>query len=239
VLAIGLATIFINDIRKVFWIAIIPALIAVAILWLAVREPANVPQGKKRIVELRPRDLPRVFWVLSSVAGFFTLARFSEAFLVLRGANVGLSLAWTPIVLVVMNLVYMLSAYPAGKLADSMSRPKLLSIGCIFLVIGNIVLAKADSPVIALAGVALWGLHMGFTEGIFNAMVADSAPAHLRGTAFGVFNFLRGILLLSASVLAGVLWDVAGPASPFWTAAILAAASLVLLNVVRLNKVVT
>jgi MFS family permease len=188
------------------------------------------------MVELRPRDLPRTFWVLAIVAGFFTLARFSEAFLVLRGSNVGLPLAWTPLVLVVMNLVYMASAYPAGKLADGMSRTRLLAIGCVFLIVANVVLAKAQTPLIALIGVALWGLHMGFTEGIFAAMVADSAPAPLRGTAFGVFNFLRGVLLLGASVIAGLLWDRSGPAATFWVAAALGAASLVLLGFAKPDR---
>ncbi|HEX9773141.1 MAG TPA: MFS transporter [Steroidobacteraceae bacterium] len=228
-LAIALMIMFANDVRAVFWVAVIPALIAVAILWLAVKEPPHLAPTPKRVVDLRPRDLPKPFWVLSAVAAFFTLARFSEAFLILRGANVGLPIAWTPMVLVLMNLAYMLSAYPAGRLADRLPRARLLVFGCAILVVANFVLAWAHSALAVLAGAALWGLHMGFTEGIFAAMVADSAPAHLRGTAFGIFNLLRGILLLAASVIAGVLWDQVGPGATFLAAAALAAASLVLM----------
>ncbi|MBX5459926.1 MAG: MFS transporter [Steroidobacteraceae bacterium] len=230
VLAVVLATALGGDVRAVFWVAVIPALVAVAILWLAVKEPAHVAPSTKAVMRLRPRDLPRSFWVLASVSAFFTLARFSEGFLVLRGSDVGLPVAWTPLVLVVMNAVYMASAYPAGWLADRVSRTHLLMLGCLFLIAGNLVLAWAGSVERALIGVALWGLHMGFTEGIFAAMVADCAPAHLRGTAFGVFNLLRGVLLLAASVLAGLLWEWMGPAATFFTAAALAAISLVLLR---------
>lgn len=229
-LAIVLLMVLANNIRAVFWIAVIPAFIAVAILWFAVKEPPHLTPNKRRIVELRPRDLPKAFWVLSSVAAFFTLARFSEAFLILLGSHAGLPMAWTPLVLVVMNVAYMLSAYPAGVLADRMSRTKLLMLGCAVLIVSNVLLANAHTPTIALIGVALWGLHMGLTEGIFIAMVADAAPANLRGTAFGVFNMLRGVLLLFASVIAGLLWDRIGPQATFLTAAGLATVSLVFMH---------
>lgn len=229
-LAIALMMVFANDVRAVFWVAVIPAAIAVTILWLAVKEPSNLAPNKKRIVDLRARDLPRAFWVLSIVAAFFTLARFSEAFLVLRGSEAGLSLAWTPLVLVVMNVAYMLSAYPAGVLADRLPRTHLLMLGCAVLIIANLILANASTPVVALVGTALWGLHMGLTEGIFTAMVADAAPEDLRGTAFGIFNLLRGVLLLFASVIAGVLWDSQGARATFMVAAMLAALSLLLMR---------
>jgi MFS family permease len=229
-LAIALMMVFTNDVRAVFWVAVIPASIAVAILWLAVKEPPHLAPGPKRLVKLRARDLPKAFWVLSAVAAFFMLARFSEAFLVLRGSSAGLPIAWTPLVLVIMNAAYMASAYPAGVLADRLPRVRLLMIGCVILIVSNIVLSGARTPVVALAGAALWGLHMGFTEGIFIAMVADAAPANLRGTAFGVFNLLRGVLLLLASVIAGLLWDQLGAAATFIAAAVLATVSLLLLN---------
>ncbi|MFC4313762.1 MFS transporter [Steroidobacter flavus] len=231
-LAIGLLMVLANNVRALFWIAVIPAFIAVAILWFAVKEPPHLQPTKRRIVDLRPRDLPKAFWVLSTVAAFFTLARFSEAFLILLGSNAGLPMAWTPLVLVVMNVAYMLSAYPAGVLADRMSRTKLLMIGCSVLIVANVMLANASTPTVALAGVALWGLHMGLTEGIFIAMVADAAPENLRGTAFGVFNMMRGVLLLFASVIAGLLWDRVGPHATFVTAAILAAVSLLFMPLV-------
>jgi MFS family permease len=232
-LAIGLMLVLANNVRAVFWVAVIPAFISVAILWLAVKEPSHLQPSKKRVIHLRPRDLPQAFWTVALVATFFTLARFSEAFLILRGMDVGLSIAWTPLVLVVMNVAYMCSAYPAGVLADRLPRHRLLMVGASVLVISNLVLAVASTPALTLLGTALWGLHMGLTEGIFAAMVADAAPAELRGTAFGVFNLLRGVLLLFASVIAGLLWDQAGPAATFVTAAVLTTFSMVLLMVQR------
>lgn len=230
-LAIGLLLVLANDIRAVFWIAAIPAFISVAILWLAVEEPSHVQPSRRRVIDLRPRDLPKAFWAVAIVATFFMLARFSEAFLILRGSDVGLSIAWTPLVLVVMNVAYMCSAYPAGLLADRLPRHRLLMVGASVLVLANLLLAAANTPALTLVGTALWGLHMGLTEGIFAAMVADAAPAELRGTAFGVFNFLRGLLLLLASVIAGLLWDRAGPTATFVVAAVFAAFSMVLLMV--------
>lgn len=229
-LAIALLMVLAGNLRAVFWIAVIPAFIAVAILWIAVKEPPHIAPVKQRVVDLRPRDLPKSFWVLAAVAAFFTLARFSEAFLILRGSALGLPIVWTPLVLVIMNVAYMFSAYPAGRLADRLSRVHLLMFGCAILIVANLVLAWAVTPVLALMGAALWGLHMGFTEGILATMVADAAPANLRGTAFGVFNLLRGVLLLLASVIAGVLWDQIGPATTFQVAAVLAAISLVLMH---------
>lgn len=232
-LAIGLLVLLANDVRAVFWIAIIPAVISVAILWFAVKEPAHLQPSQRRVVDLRPKDLPKTFWVIASVATFFTLARFSEAFLILRGADIGLSIAWTPLVLVVMNVAYMCSAYPVGVLADRMPRHHLLLLGAAVLVLANLMLAGASDAIVVLLGVALWGLHMGLTEGVFTAMIADAAPADLRGTAFGVFNLMRGLLLLLASVIAGLMWDHGGPAATFITAAALAALSMLLLMASR------
>ena len=225
-LAIGFLMALANDVRAVFWVAVIPALIAVAILVLAVKEPPHLIPMQERLVDLRPRDLPSAFWVVAAVAATFTLARFSEAFLVLRGSNTGMSITWTPLVLVVMNITYMLSAYPAGALADRIPRTQLLMLGCAILVVSNLVLASAQTTTVVLVGTGLWGLHMGFTEGVVSAMVADAAPASLRGTAFGVFNLLRGVLLMVASVLAGLLWDRVSPAATFVAGATFAALSL-------------
>jgi len=225
-LAIGCLIMLANDVRAVFWVAVIPALIAVAILVLAVKEPPHLVPMQGRLVDLRPRDLPSAFWVVAAVAATFTLARFSEAFLVLRGSNTGMSITWTPLVLVVMNITYMLSAYPAGALADRMPRTQLLMLGCAILVVSNLVLASAHTTTVVLVGTALWGLHMGLTEGVVSAMVADAAPASLRGTAFGVFNLLRGVLLMVASILAGLLWDRVSPAATFVAGAAFAALSL-------------
>jgi MFS family permease len=232
-LAIGLLVLLANDVRAVFWIAVIPALISVAILWVAVKEPTHLKPLQKRVVDLRPKDLPKSFWVIAFVATFFTLARFSEAFLILRGADRGLTIAWTPLVLVVMNIAYMCSAYPAGVLADRMPRHHLLMLGAAVLVLANLMLAAANDVTVVLLAVVLWGLHMGLTEGVFTAMIADAAPADLRGTAFGVFNLMRGVLLLMASVIAGLMWEHGGPSATFITAAVLAAFSMLLLMASR------
>ena len=228
-LAVALMILLANNVRLVMWIAVIPAVLCVALLWFAVKEPPHLVAAPRRVLDLRPRDLPQAFWTLSLIAAFFTLARCSEAFLILRGSDVGLQFAWTPLVLVVMNVAYMLSAYPVGRLADRVPRLRLLMFGCVILVSANVVLAWAKTPAVALAGAALWGLHMGFTETVLAAMVADSAPSQLRGTAFGVFNLLRGVLLLAASVIAGVLWEHVGARATFLTAGGLAAMSLALL----------
>jgi len=235
-LAIALAVVFANDVRAVFWVAVIPALIAVAILCIAVREPPHLAPTPPRVLDLRPRDLPKAFWWLSMVAAFFTLARFSEAFLVLRGSTVGLPIAWTPLVLVVMNAAYMASAYPAGRLSDRLPPTRLLAFGCAVLVVSDLVLAWAVTSAVVFVGAALWGLHMGLTEGILVAMVANSTPSNLRGTAFGVFNLLRGVVLLGASVIAGLLWDQMGPGATFLAAAMLAATSLVLMRLAPLAR---
>jgi MFS family permease len=232
-LAIALMALLANDVRAVFWVAAIPAFAAVAILWAFVREPAHLMPAKRRLVDLRPRDLPRGFWSLVAVAGVFTLARFSEAFLILRGSNVGLPMALAPLTLVVMSAAYMASAYPAGWLADRGPRARLLMVGCAVLVLANLMLAAAGTATAVLVGAFVWGLHMGLTEGVFAAMVADRAPGDLRGTAFGVFNLIRGVLLLIASVLAGLLWDRIGPAAPFFAGAALACGSFALIGLVK------
>ena len=221
-LAIGLMVVFAGDIRAVFAVAIIPALISVAILLLGVREPERAAGSPAGSAAQRPRfglatlrRLPRPFWLLMAVTAPFTLARFSEAFLILRAQSVGLAIALAPLALVVMNLVYSLSAYPAGRLSDRVPRTRLLAWGCAVLVAANVCLAWGDTLAWAFAGIVLWGLHMGLTEGLLAALVADLAPAELRGTGFGVMHFLRGVLLLVASALAGALWSGFGPAATF------------------------
>lgn len=222
-----------NDVRAVLWVAVIPAILSVAILWIAVREPPRSAPAAQRMPRLQPRDLPRAFWIVSLVAACFTLARFSEAFLILRGADVGLALAWTPLVLVVMNVAYMGSAYPIGRLADRVPRMGLLALGCALLVAANLVLGWGPDPVVVLLGAVLWGLHLGCTEGVVAAMVADTAPAHLRGTAFGIFNLIRGLLLLAASIIAGLLWDAVGARATFAAGAAFAAGALALIALLR------
>ena len=215
-LAVALMLLWANDFRAVFAVAVVPALLAVLLLMVGVREPAR-PAGAARsnpISRANLKRLPRAYWWVVGVGAVFTLARFSEAFLVLRAEQLGMALAAVPLVMVAMNVVYSLTAYPLGKLSDRVSHHGLLLAGLSVLVLADVVLAVSTHWVGLLLGVALWGVHMGMTQGLLAAMVAAQAPADLRGTAFGFFNLVSGVALLAASVLAGLLWQYLGPA---WT----------------------
>ena len=215
-LAVALMLLWANDFRAVFAVAVVPALLAVLLLMVGVREPAR-PAGAARsnpISRANLKRLPRAYWWVVGVGAVFTLARFSEAFLVLRAEQLGMALALVPLVMVAMNVVYSLTAYPFGKLSDRVSHHGLLLAGLSVLVLADVVLAVSTHWVGLLLGVALWGVHMGMTQGLLAAMVAAQAPADLRGTAFGFFNLVSGVALLAASVLAGLLWQYLAPA---WT----------------------
>lgn len=220
------------DIQLVLWFAVIPAVIAVALIVTGVKEPEHAV-GKHTFrspIHWRVlHDFSSGYWWVVVVGGVFTLARFSEAFLVLRAQQTGLSAAWVPLVMVVMSGFYALSAYPAGWLSDRISRTKLLCLGMGLLVLADLVLAQSHSILTMMLGVALWGLHMGFSQGILATLVADTAPKELKGTAFGIFNLISGVCLLIASVLAGWLWQTVGAQSTFITGAVLAALAMLLL----------
>ena len=226
VLAVALLIGFADDVRAVMWFAVVPAVITVVLLMVAVREP-----DRSRIERLAPtplllagaRRLPLRYWLVVLLGAVFTLARFSEAFLVLRAQNVGLDLRYVPFVMIVMNVVYAGAAYPAGAAADRMSPRILLGLGLVVLIAADVVLAAANGPVIVLAGAALWGLHMGLTQGLLSKLVADTVPASLVGTGFGLFNLVSGGALLLASVIAGALWSALGPAATFLAGAAFAA----------------
>ncbi len=221
-LAVAFMALLADDIRAVFWVATIPAFIAVAILIFGVKEPETGPAEGHTRSPIHFADLLRVdaaYWWLVLIAAVLTLARFSEAFLVLRAENVGLAIKFVPLVMVVMNVVYALSAYPAGALSDRMDRRGVIAIGCAALIVADIVLALASGVWAVMAGVVFWGLHMGLTQGLLAAMVADTTPPELRGTAFGVFNLVSGIAMLFASLIAGLLWDQYGPAATFFAGA--------------------
>jgi MFS family permease len=232
-LALALMAVLAGDIRMVFWAAVVPAVLCVACIVLFVREPEKAHHDGRRRIPLSRAELSRLpgrYWWVLAFASVLTLARFSEAFLVLRAQDVGLALAWVPVVMVVMNVVYAAAALPAGIAADRMSRRSLLLWGLGVLVAADLVLARATGSLGTLAGAALWGLHMGLTQGLLSALIADAAPADLRGTAFGVFNLVSGVFLLLASSLAGVLWTAYGPGLTFVAGAaftIVAAAGLV------------
>lgn len=225
-----------NNFTAVFWIAAVPAFISVAIIVFGVHEPAR-PAALRRVKAPFSRaELARLnatYWTVVGVTAIFTLARFSEAFLLLRAQSVGLPLALVPAVMVVMNIVYTASAWPAGALSDGVGRYRLIVVGFALLIVADLVLALGNSVLTVMIGVALWGLHMGLTQGLLAALVADTAPAELRGTAFGVFNLVSGIAMLAASIIAGALWDVAGPAGTFLAGAVFTAFALASLPFVR------
>lgn len=228
-LAVGLMLLWANDFRAVFWVAVIPGLMAVALLFFGLREPEH-RQTSKRTNPIRRENLKRLsgsYWWVVGIGAVFTLARFSEAFLILRAQQGGVPVALVPLVMVAMNLVYSLSAYPFGKLSDRMSHKTLLALGLVVLIAADLVLATNDHWVVVLAGVALWGVHMGITQGLLATMVADTAPADLRGTAYGFFNLVSGLAMLVASVLAGLLWDRLGASFTFYAGAIFCVVALV------------
>jgi MFS family permease len=220
-LAFGLMLLWADNFRRVFWVAVIPGLVAVTLLISDIREPAR-QAGVKRVNPLtleNLRTLSRPYWVVVSVGAVFALARFSEAFLVLRAMQGGIPVALVPLVMVAMNLVYAISAYPSGKLADLLSHTKLLAIGLMVLSASDIVLAHGSQWPVVLLGVALWGLHMGLTQGLLATMVAHAAPSDLKGTAFGLFNLMTGLVTLVASLVAGELWDRFGASTTFYAGA--------------------
>jgi predicted MFS family arabinose efflux permease len=216
-LAVALMLVWADNFRAVFWIAVVPGLMSVALLSLGLREPEH-HQGEKRSNPIRRENLTRLgspYWWVVGIGAVFTLARFSEAFLVLRAQQGGIPVALVPLVMVAMNLVYALSAYPFGKLSDRMSHIILLALGLIVLIAADLVLAINDQWSLVLAGVCLWGVHMGITQGLLATMVADTAPAALRGTAYGFFNLVSGVAMLVASALAGLLWSRLGASFTF------------------------
>ena len=225
--AIGLMILLASDIRAVLWVAVVPAILSVVVLVLFVREPPATstvhasPLSRTALGELTLR-----YWFVVALGAVFTLARFSEAFLVLRAQDLGMALAMVPIVLVVMNLAYTAIAYQAGLAADQGHRNHLLLWGLIALIAADLVIASSASLAALFAGVVLWGAHMGLTQGLLSALVADTAPAPLRGTAFGVFHLVSGVALLAASVLAGWLWSAHGAAATFAAGAAFAATAL-------------
>jgi MFS family permease len=225
-----------DDFRAVFWVAVAPAFVSVALLAGFVREPERAPAARTLRSPIHGRELARLsrrYWLVVGFGAALTLARFSEAFLVLRAADAGLALRHAPLALVAMNVAFAATAYPLGRRSDRGRRPVAVAgVGC--LVAADLVLAAAASePALVLAGAALWGVHMGATQGLLNAALAEAAPADLRGTAFGVFNLVLGAAQLAASVIAGALWSGLGPAQTFLAGAAFGAAALAGLLLVR------
>jgi len=240
VLAIALLFALNDDIKLVLWVSVVPAVIAVGLIAVGVNEPAEI-QRQSFHSPLKWHVLsqfPSQYWWVVIVGTFFTLARFSEAFLVLRAQQMGLQMTWIPLVMVVMSLAYALSAYPAGRLSDRMSKNLLLGIGLILLILADLLLAQTTCIAVLMLGVMLWGLHMGFSQGILATLVAETTPENLRGTGFGLFHLVSGLLMLLASLLAGWLWDHYGPTLSFYSGAVFALLALSVLVVMKTNWVV-
>jgi MFS family permease len=229
-LAIMLMVLLAGDFRAVFWFAVIPAVLAVLLLVLGVEEPGR--SASPRAAPANPirwntlATLGGAYWFVAAAGAVFTLARFSEAFLILRAQQLGLPDAYAPLVLIIMNVVFAASAFPLGKLADRMSHRRLLGAGLALLIAADLVLAHAGGLAAVAVGVALWGLHLGMTQGLLATMVAGTAPEELRGTAFGFFSLASGTALLIASILAGFLWEALGAAATFHAGAAISTLAL-------------
>ncbi len=219
-----------NNFKVVFWLAVVPGLLSFALAAFAVPEPERVSARVQHPILFKLEvliALGRRFWLVIAITAIFTLARFSEAFLILRAQSVGLAVAFVPLVLVVMNVTYAAAAYPAGALSDTKDRYTLLSWSLVPLIVADLLLATATGLTNTFVGIALWGLHLALSQGLLSALVAETAPESLRGTAFGIFSLVNGLALLAASLIAGAVWDAAGPGATFLTGAVLACVALV------------
>jgi MFS family permease len=215
-----------GDIKSVLWVAVVPAFLAVLLLIVAVREPNRAePTATQEnfLTFAKVKQLPLRYWQIIALGAVFTLARFSEAFLILRAQDIGLGIAYVPAIMIVMNIVYAVFAYPAGTAADRLPARTLLVLGLGVLIVADILLVIATSPSVVFLGAAFWGLHMALTQGLLSKLVADTSPLELRGTAFGIFNLVSGVTLLLASVLAGFLWGAYGASATFIAGASFAA----------------
>lgn len=235
-IAISLMLLTADNFKFVFWIAVIPAFIAFGLMVYGVEEPTKKAASETKKSNLQwhhVKQFSGAFWIAVGIACIFTLARFSEAFLILKAQNVGLPIAFVPVVMVVMNIIYALSSYPAGSLSDRIGRNSILLVGIVMLIVADLTLAYAATIPAVLLGVVLWGLHMGLTQGVLATLVADTAPETLRGTAFGIFNLGSGVTMLIASVIAGGLWDAFGPRMTFLAGAAFAAIAVVALTTLQ------
>ena len=239
-LAVGLMILWANDFRAVFWVAVIPGLLAVLLLFLGVTEPKQ-NHTNHRINPISKANLKRLnaaYWWVVIIGALFMLARFSEAFLVLKGQQSGIPIAYTPLIMVAMNIIYAATAYPFGKLSDHLSHTRLLAFGLIVLIAADLVIANSHHWSTLLFGLTLWGIHMGITQGLLAALVAATSPKDLLGTAYGFFNLMSGIALLVASALAGLVWDLYGSSATFYAGAVFCGLTLVSLTFAKITKTV-
>jgi len=232
-LAVALMALLANDIRAVFWCALVPAALAVMCVLLGVEDRKRDANERAR-PPIRLSDLRSFehgYWVLIGIGVVFTSARFSEAFLVLKAHEAGLPLTLAPLVLVAMNVPFSLGAYPAGAWSDRVPPKVLLLLGLATLACADLLLAFAPGLWGVFAGIALWGAHMALTQGLLAKLVAQHAPETMRGSAFGMFNLATGVAMLGASVVAGILWEQFGSSATFVAGAMLAMFAAILLGV--------
>ena len=236
--AVGLMIFYADNVRTVLWFACVPALLAVAILAFGIQEPKALGAAtrKPRLDLATAKSLGGNFWLVTVAAAFLMLARFSEAFLIIKASEVGLSARYIPLVLVMMSVIYSLTSYPVGVLSDRVGRRGLLLLGLAVLLIADVVLGYSTSINAVFIGIALWGLHMGLTQGLLSAMVADAAPADLRGTAFGIFSLVSGVVVLIASALAGYLWDVGGSRATFMAGAAFTVLAMLMFPLAKMQR---
>ena len=239
-LAVGLMILWANDFRAVFWVAVIPGLLAVLLLFLGVTEPKqnHTNHSINPISKANLKRLNAAYWWVVIIGALFMLARFSEAFLVLKGQQSGIPIAYTPLIMVAMNIIYAATAYPFGKLSDHLSHTRLLAFGLIVLIAADLVIANSHHWSTLLFGLTLWGIHMGITQGLLAALVAATSPKDLLGTAYGFFNLMSGIALLVASALAGLVWDLYGSSATFYAGAVFCGLTLVSLTFAKITKTV-
>lgn len=229
-IAVALMVAFADNMRLVFWIAVVPAVIAAGLVLVGVEERRFEPRTSR--APLRLADLAllgKPFWVVTTIGVLFSLARISEAFLILRASGEGLPLALAPLVLVVMNIIYAVGAYPAGILSDRHPPRRLLLFGIVAIAASHVALGLGSNLTVVFVGVGLWGVHMALTQGILARMVADCAPPELVGSGFGLFSLFNGLALLVGSVAGGILWEEIGARATFLAAAGFAGVSALVL----------
>ena len=235
--AIGLMLALNNDVLTIYWIAVVPAFLAIALLIFGIREP-EAPPSARPVKRFRLADvvlLNRAVWLVIIAACLLTAARFSEAFLLLKSQEAGFAPAMIPLTMVIMHAVYGLTAYPVGRLSDRVGRTGLLVLSILVLIAAYGALAVASGIAAFVLGIVLWGLHMGLSQGLLATLIADTAPAEMKGTAFGFFNLMTGLVVLIGNIAAGLIWDAYGSGATFLTGAALSVLALCVFMALRMR----
>jgi MFS family permease len=199
-----------NNFRLVLWFAVIPAVLCIVVLIFGVKESTlkkNISRKKSYFLFENFLKITPVIWLFFLTVFILNLGHFSEAFLLLRSQEIGLKVSFIPVVFVVMNVAYAIVAVPFGHLADRGGFFILIVCGFLILVLADIILALTNSVGWMFVGIIFWGIHLGMTQGLLLAMISKLSPLELRGTSFGLFHAISGVALLTASLIAGYLWQ--------------------------------